>query len=104
MMRKGVCGKRMVNEGWSLWNDGEVAASFGDRLKIIGLDPLVGYDEASAHEFDQVGLAPTHLQSPLLLLLQVPLANLLTPYQHKPVVSASQETIVVALVRFFLLH
>lgn len=31
-----------VNDG--IWNDEEVAASFGDRLKIIGLDPLIRND------------------------------------------------------------
>jgi hypothetical protein len=87
-----------------VWNDGEVAASFGDRLKIICLDPLVRYDEASTHELDKAGLAPAHLQSPLLLFLQVPLAHLLATHQHEPIVRALQETIIIALVRLFLFH
>lgn len=78
--------------------------SFPERLKIIGLDPLVGQHKVIAHQFHEVGLAFAHLQVRLLLLLQVPQTHLLGTHQREPALVHLQQSVVSHLLALVLLH
>ena len=78
--------------------------SFPERLKIIGLDPLVGHHQMIAHHLHEVGLALAHLQMRLLFLLQVPKAHLLGAHQREPALVDLQQPVVRHLLALVLLH
>ena len=78
--------------------------SFPERLKIIGLDPLVRHHQVPTHQLHQVRLHTAHAQHSFLLPLHVPLAHLLATHQHETALACLQQTVVFAFVRLVLLH